>query len=217
MYVAIGVNLQGKKELWGLWLSETEDTKFWLSCLTDLKNRGGNDLFIVCVDGLSGFPEALRTALPPTQVQLGLVHLVRAALKYTTDKGSRAAARAGGGGGREDDLPSGDGAGSGAGVGGLCAERGGERSDDREAMAAEVDGHYRDVRVPCADPQSDLHDERDRVGEQRDLQVDAQPQAVPECGVRVEVGVPGDPRGIEEVADAHRGLEGRVEPRRHRG
>jgi putative transposase len=89
MYVAIGVNLQGKKELLGLWLSENEGAKFWLSCLTDLKNRGVNDLFIVCVDGLSGFPEAIRTALPQTKVQLCLVHLVRAALKYTTDKDSR--------------------------------------------------------------------------------------------------------------------------------
>jgi putative transposase len=89
MYVAIGVNLQGKKELLGLWLSETEGAKFWLSCLTDLKNRGVNDIFVVCVDGLSGFAEAIRTAFPPTKVQLCIVHLVRAALKYTTDKDSR--------------------------------------------------------------------------------------------------------------------------------
>jgi transposase-like protein len=89
MYVALGVNLQGKKELLGLWLAETEGAKFWLSCLTDLKNRGVNDIFIVCVDGLSGFPEAIRTAFPQTKVQLCIVHLVRAALKYTTDKDSR--------------------------------------------------------------------------------------------------------------------------------
>jgi putative transposase len=89
MYVAIGVNLQGKKELLGLWLAQTEGAKFWLSCLTDLKNRGVNDIFIVCVDGLSGFPEAIRTAFPQTKVQLCIVHLVRAALKYVTDKDSR--------------------------------------------------------------------------------------------------------------------------------
>ena len=64
MYVALGVNLQGRKELLGLWLSETEGAKFWLACLTDLKNRGVADLLIVCVDGLSGFPEAIRTAYP---------------------------------------------------------------------------------------------------------------------------------------------------------
>jgi putative transposase len=89
MYVAIGVNLQGKKELLGLWLGEAEGAKFWLSCLTDLKNRGLNDIFIACVDGLTGFPEAIRTAYPQTKVQLCIVHLVRAALKYVTDKDSR--------------------------------------------------------------------------------------------------------------------------------
>jgi putative transposase len=89
MYVALGVNLLGKKELLGLWLSETEGAKFWLSCLTDLKNRGLNDIFIVCVDGLTGFAEAIRTAYPQTKVQLCIVHLVRAALKYVTDKDSK--------------------------------------------------------------------------------------------------------------------------------
>jgi transposase-like protein len=89
MYVAIGVSLQGKKELLGLWLSETEGAKFWLACLTDLKERGVNDIFIVCVDGLSGFPEAIRVAFPQAKVQLCLVHLVRAALKYTTTADSK--------------------------------------------------------------------------------------------------------------------------------
>ena len=89
MYVAMGVNWQGKKALLGLWLAETEGAKFWLSCLTDLKNRGVTDLFLVCVDGLSGFPEAIRTAFPQARVQLCLVHLVRAALRYVTDKDSR--------------------------------------------------------------------------------------------------------------------------------
>jgi putative transposase len=93
MYVAIGVNLRGKKELLGLWLGETEGAKFWLSCPTDLKNRGLNDIFIACVDGLTGFPEAIRTAYPRTKVQLCLVHLVRAALRYVTDKDSKAVAR----------------------------------------------------------------------------------------------------------------------------
>jgi putative transposase len=84
MYVAIGVNLQGKKELLGLWLSETEGAKFWLSCLTDLQNRGLKDIFVACVDGLTGFAEAIRAAYPHTKVQLCIVHLVRAALKYVS-------------------------------------------------------------------------------------------------------------------------------------
>jgi putative transposase len=90
MYVALGVNMQGHKELLGLWLNETEGAKFWLSCLTDLKNRGLKDIFISCIDGLSGFAEALHTAYPEAKVQLCVVHLVRAALKYVVDKDSDA-------------------------------------------------------------------------------------------------------------------------------
>jgi len=90
MYVALGVNLQGKKELLGLWLNETEGAKFWLSCLTDLKSRGLNDIFITCVDGLTGFPDAIRVAYPQAKVQLCVVHLVRAALRYVTTQDSKA-------------------------------------------------------------------------------------------------------------------------------
>src|SRR6516165_4581723 len=90
MYVALGVNMQGYKELLGLWLNETEGAKFWLSCLTDLKNRGLKDIFIACIDGLSGFADALHAAYPQAKVQLCVVHLVRAALKYVTDKDSDA-------------------------------------------------------------------------------------------------------------------------------
>ncbi|MGE5532208.1 MAG: IS256 family transposase [Bacteroidota bacterium] len=89
LHVALGVNLQGRKELLGLWLGQNEGAKFWLSCLTDLKNRGLSDIFVACVDGLTGFPEAIRAAYPQAKVQLCVVHLVRAALKYVSDKDSR--------------------------------------------------------------------------------------------------------------------------------
>lgn len=89
MYVAIGVNFEGRKELLGLWLNETEGAKFWLSCLTDLKNRGLEDIFIVSVDGLTGFPEAIQAVYPRARVQLCLVHLVRAALRYVSTADSR--------------------------------------------------------------------------------------------------------------------------------
>ena len=90
VYVAIGVNLEGHKELLGLWLGESEGAKFWLSCLTDLKNRGLADIFVACIDGLSGFAEAVHTAYPKTQVQLCIVHLVRAALRYVSTQDSQA-------------------------------------------------------------------------------------------------------------------------------
>jgi putative transposase len=89
VYVALGVNMEGKKELLGLWLSQNEGAKFWLSCLTDLKNRGLSDIFVACIDGLSGFPEAIHAAYPQTQVQLCIVHLVRAALRYVSNEDSK--------------------------------------------------------------------------------------------------------------------------------
>jgi putative transposase len=93
VYVAIGVNLEGHKELLGLWLAESEGAKFWLSCLTDLKNRGLRDIFVACIDGLSGFAEAIHAAYPQASVQLCIVHLVRAALRYVSDQDSKAVAR----------------------------------------------------------------------------------------------------------------------------
>jgi len=90
VYVAIGVNLEGHKDLLGLWLAETEGAKFWLSCLTDLKNRGLHDIFVACIDGLSGFAEAIHAAYPQTNVQLCIVHLVRAALRYVSSEDSKA-------------------------------------------------------------------------------------------------------------------------------
>jgi len=89
IYVALGVNLAGQKELLGLWLSPSEGAKFWLSCLTDLKNRGLDDIFVACIDGLSGFAEAIHAAYPQTQVQLCIVHLVRAALRYVSSEDSK--------------------------------------------------------------------------------------------------------------------------------
>ena len=93
VYVAIGVNLEGHKELLGLWLAESEGAKFWLSCLTDLRNRGLRDIFVACIDGLSGFAEAIHAAYPRANVQLCIVHLVRAALRYVSDQDSKAVAR----------------------------------------------------------------------------------------------------------------------------
>jgi len=89
IYVALGVNLEGHKELLGLWLGENEGAKFWLSCLTDLKNRGLDDIFVACIDGLSGFAEAVHAAYPQTKVQLCIVHLVRAALRYVCSEDSQ--------------------------------------------------------------------------------------------------------------------------------
>ena len=84
IHMALGVTLAGQKELLGLWITQNESAKFWLSVLTELQNRGVKDIFIACVDGLTGFPEAIETVFPQTQVQLCLVHLVRNALSYVS-------------------------------------------------------------------------------------------------------------------------------------
>jgi putative transposase len=86
VYVALGVTMEGVKEVLGLWTSNNEGAKFWLQVLTDLKTRGVQDVFIACVDGLKGFPEAIETVFPHAQVQLCIVHLVRASLNYVNWK-----------------------------------------------------------------------------------------------------------------------------------
>jgi len=82
VYLALGVNLDGHKELLGMWLSENEGAKFWLNVLTELQNRGVKDILIACVDGLKGFPDAINAAFPKAQVQLCIVHMVRNSVKY---------------------------------------------------------------------------------------------------------------------------------------
>lgn len=82
IYLALGVNMEGNKELLGMWLSESEGAKFWLSVLTELQNRGVQDILIACVDGLKGFPDAIQTVYPQTQIQLCIVHMVRNSVKF---------------------------------------------------------------------------------------------------------------------------------------
>lgn len=92
VYVAIGIDLQGQKDVLGLWTSANEGAKFWLQVLTDLRNRGVKDVFIACVDGLKGFPQAIETVFPQAQVQLCIVHLTRASLNYVNWKERKAVA-----------------------------------------------------------------------------------------------------------------------------
>lgn len=92
VYLAIGINLDGAKEVLGLWIAQTEGAKFWLAVATELKNRGVQDIFIACVDGLKGFPEAIEAVFPQTQVQLCIVHMVRHSLNYVPWKNRKAVA-----------------------------------------------------------------------------------------------------------------------------
>ena len=86
VYTVLGVNMDGKKDILGLYLSETEGANFWLSVLTDLNNRGLNDILIASVDGLKGFPEAIKTIFPKTEVQLCIIHQIRNSIRYVASK-----------------------------------------------------------------------------------------------------------------------------------
>jgi putative transposase len=89
VYTILGVNIEGRKEVLGLYLSENEGANFWLQVLTDLSNRGINDILIACVDGLKGFPEAIETIFPATEVQLCVVHQIRNSLRYVGSKNQK--------------------------------------------------------------------------------------------------------------------------------
>ena len=89
LYLVLAVNLDGQKELLGMWIAQTEGAKFWLSVLTEVQNRGVKDIFIACVDGLTGLPEAIEAVYPHTRVQLWMVHLTRNSLRYVSYKHMR--------------------------------------------------------------------------------------------------------------------------------
>jgi putative transposase len=89
-YLAIGVNMSGLKEVLGIWTAQTEGAKFWLSVITEIKSRGVKDVYIACVDGLKGFPEAIEAVFPQTHIQLCIVHLVRHSVKYVSYKDRKA-------------------------------------------------------------------------------------------------------------------------------
>ncbi|MCC4109102.1 IS256 family transposase [Serratia ureilytica] len=93
VFLALGINTEGQKELLGMWLAENEGAKFWLSVLTELKNRGLQDILIACVDGLEGFPDAINSVYPQTHIQLCIIHMVRNSLKYVSWKDYKAITR----------------------------------------------------------------------------------------------------------------------------
>lgn len=93
VFLALGINIEGQKELLGMWLAENEGAKFWLNVLTELKNRGLNDILIACVDGLKGFPDAINTVYPKARIQLCIVHMARNSLRFMSWKDYKAVTR----------------------------------------------------------------------------------------------------------------------------
>ena len=88
-YTCLGIDLEGKKDILGLWIGENEGAKFWLRVCSELKNRGVNDIFIACIDGLKGFPDAIQEVFPETEIQLCVIHLIRNSIKYIPHKYSK--------------------------------------------------------------------------------------------------------------------------------
>lgn len=86
VYTAIGINMEGNKNVLGLWIADTEGAKFWMSIITELKNRGLEDILIACIDGLKGFPDAINSIYPKTRIQLCIVHMIRNSTKYVSWK-----------------------------------------------------------------------------------------------------------------------------------
>ena len=88
-YTCLGINLEGKKEILGIWVGENEGSKYWLQVCTELKNRGVNDILIACIDGLKGLPDAIKSVFPEIEIQLCIVHMIRNSIKFIPDKHSR--------------------------------------------------------------------------------------------------------------------------------
>ena len=162
VYVAIGVDWTGSKDVLGLWTSENEGAKFWLAVLTEMRNRGVKDMLIACVDGLKGFPQAIESGLSRRRtVQLCIVHMVRASLKYVNWKERKQVAAD-----LKADLPGGD----------DRAKRKSELDDFIEKWGPKYhaigklwqdnwDRGHPVFRVPGRDPAGDLHHECGRIAE----------------------------------------------------
>jgi transposase-like protein len=210
IYIAFGVNLQGLKEVLGMWAAENEGAKFWMQIVTELKNRGVSDIFIACVGGLKGFPEAIEAVYPQTQVQLCMVHMVRHSLSYVSHKDRKAVAtdlKAG--------LPGGDAGRGGAATHAVRGGVGGELPGHRPFVALELVAGGADVRLPGGDQAGDLHDEHDRVVEHDLAEGDEESLAVPERRGGLQADVPGAEEHQQEVDNADQELERRDEPVRY--
>src|SRR5271165_6381843 len=94
VYLAIGVTPEGRKDVLGIWIEQTEGAKFWLRVMTEIKSRGVNDILIAIIDGLKGFPEAINAVFPETQIQTCIVHLIRNSLAFASWKERREVAAA---------------------------------------------------------------------------------------------------------------------------
>ena len=159
-FVALGINMDGRKEVLGLWISENEGARFWANVLNELRNRGVRDILIACMDGLTGFPDAVRTVFPDTHIQRCIVHMAGSSTRYAPLQGSE-----GGLPRSEGDMLGSERADGPRKPGCLCCE-----------MGCQVPGHFKAVEggmgrpegilpVSAGDQEGHLHDQCDRIPE----------------------------------------------------
>ena len=206
IYVVLGVNLEGQKEVLGLWVAQTEGAKFWLQVLTELQNRGVKDIFIACVDGLKGFPEAIEAVYPRTEVQLCIVHLVRASLNYVPWKLRKPVAA---------DLQSIYRAATAAEAEQHLAELEAqvESLSQREpGVAAELGADHAVFPLPAGHPPSHLHHQQRGIAEPVAAQDHQNPRRIPQRRSGAEAAVSRAAAGGQEVDHADSSLAGSLEP-----
>ena len=194
VYVAIGVNMEGCKEVLGLWTSANEGAKFWLQVLTELTNRGVKDIFIACVDGLKGFPQAIETVFPKTTVQLCIVHMVRGSLNFVGWKERKAVAadlkliyRAATAEEAERQLEE-------------CRQVGSPIPLDQRHVEKKLAGDCTVLSVSAGDPQDRLYHQRHREFEHESAQGDQNQRRVSQRGRGPESDVPGPEKPDQEMA-----------------
>ena len=208
VYLAIGIDCDGHKQVLGLWVGPTtgESAKFWMSVLAELKSRGVADVCIVCCDGLTGLPDAIGAVWPQATVQLCVVHLIRASLRYASRKYWVPLTR--------DLRPvytAVDERGRGRGAGRLRRGLGRPVPGDRQAVAGALAGVRPVPGVPAAGAAGDLYDEPDREHERPAAQGHPQPRPVPLRAGRPQSALPGGPQPGRLPQPEHRDPEFGVE------
>ena len=187
VYIALGVRADGRKEILGLWIEQTEGAKFWLRVMTELKNRGVEDVLIAVVDGLKGFPDAITAVFPQAQVQTCIVHLIRNSLDFVSYKDRKAVAAALKEIYRAKDAD--------AGAAALEAfadgRMGPQIPGDRHVLAAALAGGDPVLRLPRRRPPDHLHHERHRGLERQAAPGGQDARPLPERRRRTEAPVPG--------------------------
>ena len=206
IYVVLGVDLEGQKEVLGLWVAQTEGAKFWLQVLTELRNRGLQDIFIACVDGLKGFPEAIEAVYPRTEVQLCIVHLGAGLAQLCALESTQA-----GGGRPAVDLPRGHGD-RGRATSGATGGQMESLSGCEPGVAAELGAHYAVFQLPTGHPEGDLHHQQRGIAKSVAAQDYQNPRRIPQRRGSAEVAVSRASASGEEMDHADSSLARSAEP-----